>query len=115
MDKLKKHIDYLSSLHLIGDNWTGPGISKAPTKEVCDTAKFFLTQLRYNETVDILLGPIPKGGVAIEMHLSKVNRIHIHMFNDNTIESEIYVNQKEYEFLNCTRESLLEILNKILA
>lgn len=96
---------YLSGLNDIGDGWISGG-SIAPTKEICIACKKFLHEFERNlfakyaspAIPKLLLGPIPTGGVGVELHFEKTN-IYIHFHNNEQLEVSIEANNNfdEYE------------------
>ncbi|SIS44551.1 Panacea domain-containing protein [Neptunomonas antarctica] len=104
---IDKRTAYLSSLDEIGDDWIS-GVSVAPTKEICDECKKFLNIFRRDlfaknavpKIPKLLLGPIPTGGVGIELHLENKN-IYLHFHNESLVEVSIEVgdNFEEYDIV----------------
>lgn len=91
INKLKEH---LSSLHMIRDNWISGG-SVAPTKDTCENATNFLVNLEdYVFSMDelcvpeIIIGPIPSGGVGIEV-VGGVSKMILSFYNNASVEVSI--------------------------
>lgn len=80
---LKSRATYLTNLPLIGDDWISGG-SKAPESHICQVATNFLHKFeRYifankatPEIPKLVLGPIPSGGVGIEL-ITSSNSLYI--------------------------------------
>lgn len=89
---------YLEGLPLIGDNWIS-GEAKAPTQEVCSYAKvllerfeqFLITNSSNPEYPKLVLGPIPSGGVGIEL-TTNLDGLYIQLYNDQKIEVDLEKN-----------------------
>ncbi|RJG36725.1 Panacea domain-containing protein [Motilimonas pumila] len=94
---IAKRKSYLSSLDQIGDDWISGGAA-APTKEICIACKKFLHTFERDlfakhaapNIPKLLLGPIPTGGVGIELHLEDKN-IYLHFHNNSQVEVSIEV------------------------
>lgn len=95
---------YLSSLDQIGDNWISGG-AVAPTKEICTACKQFLHDFERNlfsryaapKIPKLIMGPIPTGGVGIELYLSDIN-LYVHFHNNKQIEISIETNGEFMEY-----------------
>lgn len=91
INKLKEH---LSSLHMIRDNWISGG-SAAPTKDTCARSANFLVKLEeYLFSTDdlfipeVIIGPIPCGGVGIEV-IGGTNKMILSFYNNSSVEVSI--------------------------
>lgn len=101
---IAKRQEYLSSLDQIGDDWISGG-AIAPTKEICIACKKFLhTFERYlfakhaaPYIPKLLLGPIPTGGIGIELYLKHKN-IYLHFHNKSLVEVSIEVTDSFDEY-----------------
>ncbi len=87
--------DYLIQLVDIGSDWIS-GKASPPTKEVCNISsklltvfeKRFFTNLEKVEIPNLLMGPIPSGGVCIEFH-SVAKNVYFQFHNDGLTEISI--------------------------
>lgn len=85
---------YLDSLPQIGDAWIS-GRAAAPIERVCATAKAFLCGMerqifstKAKPTMPkLVMGPIPSGGVSLEITASFVLYLHFH--NNEQVEIEV--------------------------
>lgn len=91
---LNKLTEHLSSLHMIRDNWISGG-SVAPTKDACARSTNFLVNLEeYVFSMDdlsipeIIIGPIPSGGVGIEV-VGSTNKMILSLYNNSSVEVSI--------------------------
>jgi len=88
---LENRKKYLTSLKNIGDDWISGG-SLAPSEDICTACEKFLYAFKHNlfsryaipQIPKLIMGPIPTGGVGIELHLSEKN-IYLHFHNNNHI------------------------------
>lgn len=97
-------LQYLSGLPQIGNAWIS-GPAAAPTVRTCEVAHGFLAglerQLFSNQARPIypklIMGPIPAGGVSIE--LTSTNAMYLHFHNSGLVEMEFEENGHftEYE------------------
>lgn len=102
---LFKRKEYLSLLPNIGEDWISGG-SVAPSEDICSACKQFLHSFKRRlfslyakpDIPNILMGPIPTGGVGIELHLQSKN-LYLHFHNNKEVEVSIEVDGafKEYE------------------
>jgi uncharacterized phage-associated protein len=85
---------YLESLPQIGDAWIS-GKASAPSDRVCATAKAFLCGMERQmfsakakpAIPKIIMGPIPSGGVSLEITASFALYLHFH--NNGEVEIEM--------------------------
>lgn len=83
---------YLKGLHTIGDEWIS-GKSKAPDRDICFASRMFLENFERAlfakeskpEIPRIILGPIPSGGVGLEI-ITTVKSVYLHIHNDKSVE-----------------------------
>lgn len=86
--------EYLNSLPQIGDAWIS-GKAAAPIERVCATAKAFLCGMerqifstKAKPTIPkLVMGPIPSGGVSLEITASFVLYLHFH--NSGVVDVEV--------------------------
>lgn len=101
---IQKRKIYLSSLDGIGDDWISGG-AVAPTKEICIACRKFLHTFERDlfakyaapKIPKLLLGPIPTGGVGIELHLEDKN-LYLHFHNNDQVEVSLEANDKFDEY-----------------
>ena len=87
--------EYLANLPAIGNDWLS-GNASSPSNEVCRYSKQFLSKLQKNLFSNharpflpkILMGPIPTGGVGIEIFFEDKN-LYLHFHNSKTVEVSI--------------------------
>lgn len=92
---VENRADYLRTLPGIGEDWISGG-AKAPSEQTCKVACDFLRNferfLFANNSVPsipkIVLGPIPSGGVGVELTTER-NALYIHIHNDQRVEIDI--------------------------
>ena len=90
---LVSRCSYLRTLPAIGDDWIS-GTSVAPDQESCETAynflsgyeKFLFATSPVPRLPKMILGPIPSGGVSIELH--GANSLYLNFRNNKTVEVE---------------------------
>jgi uncharacterized phage-associated protein len=86
--------DYLDNLPNIGDAWIS-GKAVAPNQKACQVAKAFLHGMtRHMFSIaakprfpKLVMGPIPSGGVSLELVAN--NSLYLHFHNDERVEVEI--------------------------
>lgn len=93
---LKNRIKYIDTLNNIQKNWIN-GTSNTPSENAIENTKYFLTMLyKYINrqeniaNLNIILGPIPNGGICIEIHVNNKENIYFIFKNDGSIELEYY-------------------------
>jgi uncharacterized phage-associated protein len=101
---IQARLQYLAGLPQIGNAWIS-GQAAAPTNRTCEVAHGFLTglerQLFSNQAKPIypklIMGPIPTGGVTLE--LTSRNAMYLHFHNSGRVEMEVEENGHftEYE------------------
>jgi hypothetical protein len=84
--------DYLSRLIELGDNWIS-GEAKAPGRSAIEMSQAFLSYVQQHVTVKrvpvlprLVLGPLPSGGVIVELHTDDDSAIYVTFYNDATVE-----------------------------
>lgn len=84
--------DYLSRLIELGDNWIS-GEAKAPGRSAIDMSQAFLSFVQQHVTMKrvpvlprLVLGPLPSGGVIVELHTDDDSAIYVAFHNDATVE-----------------------------
>jgi len=97
---------YLRNLPEIGTEWTS-GTAKAPNETVCQASIQVLDSLRNvmfskhpkPAFPKLVMGPIPVGGITIELSFSNRNSYMV-LFNDETVEVSIerdrYFDEQEF-------------------
>lgn len=101
---LTNRIQYLSSLHEVGSDWIS-GRSVAPTEDICVACSQFIKTFERSlfsthatpKIPKILMGPIPTGGVGIELYLENKN-LYLHFHNNEMVEVSIESNEKFDEY-----------------
>lgn len=98
---IKKRIEYIDSLKDIPDDWIS-GKSKKPSSEVIRISKILLDTLfdtisnNINSQIPkLLLGPIPSGGISINIIFDSQNKISVSFFNEDVCEID-YVKSGKY-------------------
>lgn len=94
---INSRLDYLEKLKHIGDDWVSGG-SVQPPLEAINFAKGFLKNIRtfvasdnckVNTPPRIIMSPIPKGGVSIELYFNNELNFLVNIFqNSITLEKE---------------------------
>lgn len=87
-------VKYLGELPNIGDAWIS-GTAAAPNERVCATAKAFLCGMerqlfsqKAKPTIPkLVMGPIPSGGVSLEITANIV--VYLHLHNNGSVEIEV--------------------------
>lgn len=96
--QIESRVAYLNNLPSIGDNWISGG-ANAPSSEVCSAAARFLKHYQRHmfannarpEIPKLIMGPIPSGGVGLELETS-VRTVYVNFYNDKNIEIDIDTN-----------------------
>lgn len=89
-----KRVIYLESLSYLGDDWIS-GASVAPSPSAIQTmhAALDLVKTAVSTSVamqipKIVMGPIPSGGVSLELHFDTGRKIFFNAYNDESMELE---------------------------
>ena len=91
---IEKRKNYLEKLTNLPVKWIS-GRSERPdlttinaSKAVLDIARYYFRR-RKVKTPNMLIGPMPIGGICIEFHFDNTNAIYLSLYNDNRFEMEI--------------------------
>lgn len=101
LELIDARIEYLKSLHVIVDDWISgvPGGSVAPSLHSCNVAISYLKHLRERQSLDesitLVMGPMPRGGVSIEMSLS-ARSLHVEFNNDGCVEIALVIDNGNF-------------------
>ncbi|HKI45880.1 MAG TPA: hypothetical protein VKA08_11170 [Balneolales bacterium] len=98
INKRKEYLDTLEGL----DNWIS-GESEAPNRKAIDDSKFILDSFknwlsaRFEIPIPkIIMGPIPTGGITLELRPDKFNGMFISIMNDEEIEIDVMIDDTFY-------------------
>lgn len=101
---IKSRAQYLATLPSIGDAWIS-GQSVAPSLQACATASAFLSGIERHMFASsakpripkIIMGPIPSGGVSIEINSTIALYLHFHNGGRVEVETETQGNFTDFE------------------
>ncbi|MEZ8370213.1 Panacea domain-containing protein [Vibrio splendidus] len=90
--------EYLTNLPSLGENWISGG-AEAPAKEICEACikflRYFTKSLFSTHAVPtipkLVMGPIPSGGVGIELHSENKN-VYVSFYNDKQVDVSVEEN-----------------------
>ena len=93
---------YLGTLPSIGNEWIS-GNAQSPSVQVCKLAKDFLSHLERfvfassakPEIPKLILGPLPAGGVSVELSTSK-STLYVNFWNDGKVEVDVESENGEF-------------------
>jgi hypothetical protein len=111
-----KRSNYLDKLPLLTEGWIS-GQGKAPMTSSTDTAKSLLSFIS-NKAEDlqrlpkIVMGPLPSGGVAIELHLDHDNVLFISICDDGKIDLDVEKNGYFFETVTSRQNLLSNVIEK---
>jgi len=121
---IDRRIRYLNGVTNIGDDWIS-GTSSAPNQYSAEISKSILDEFK-NKFLDqylkndyrfglvmpqIILSPIPKGGIYIEFKINEDNNFSIYVLNDKVINYEVQEMGLYNEYSIDTIESLWVKIN----
>lgn len=113
---LATRMGYLSSLKSIGNDWIS-GNAEAPSEQVIEVSKKILTSfMQYASTKKntllpkVVMGPMPIGGICIELHVDEMNAMYISL--RNTEKTEIDIKYNDYYF--SIESKTLDVSKKIV-
>ncbi|MEO6903531.1 MAG: hypothetical protein ABI315_10275 [Bacteroidia bacterium] len=118
-DFINTRINYLESLRGLGDNWIS-GQSKQPSVEAIELSKSLLKKLRnwisgencaFTVPPKVIMGPIPSGGISIELNFTENLSFSINIFDNSCIELE----KQEDGFYSETKVDEETILDEIIS
>ena len=97
---VEKRIKYLDKLNNL-DNWIS-GESVSPTMDSIEYSKYFLEEFKNwlyaNKNIPVpkvIMGPIPAGGISLELRPNSENGLFITVYNNKTLEVDVMI-QEEY-------------------
>jgi hypothetical protein len=90
--------EYLDGLRLLPSGWiSGGGVR--PDEFSIQAAKEFLTTIRRrlllegrSRTPNLVMGPIPSGGITIELHDSPQDGMYLNLYNGGAVDFEVKKN-----------------------
>lgn len=92
---LDRRISYLDSLQTLEQNWISGG-ADTPSAKVIMISKsllyFIKNQAIYRsirQAPRVVLGPLPSGGICIEMHSTSDNAIYVTLHNSESVELDV--------------------------
>lgn len=94
---------YLAGLQNLGANWvSGGGVKPSPSAIFLSQALLsYIREKVINEEVSlipkIVMGPIPSGGILVELHADDDNAINVTISNDDRVELEVQYGGYYYE------------------
>lgn len=98
---IERRSNYLESLQFL-DNWIS-GNSTSPNNGVIEASKAVLRSFKNWASVNpqikipnIVMGPMPTGGVTVEFRPSDKNTLFITLYNDSNIEIDIMIDDAFY-------------------
>lgn len=115
---IQKRIKYINSLKNIPEDWIS-GKSKKPTDNVIELSTVLLDTLFLiiNDTdtqiPELVLGPIPSGGISINIIFDNQDRISVSFFNENLSEID-YSKSGNYFCLDIEKENTVSKFEGIL-
>lgn len=85
-------IQYVDGLRDLGDDWISGG-AKAPSESAIQMARALLVYVMFRTQTELLsvlprlvLGPLPGGGVEVELHAEEDSAIYVAFNNDSSVE-----------------------------
>ena len=101
---VSNRFSYLAGLRNLGTNWISGGGIK-PSSSAIFLSQALLSYIRkkvISEEVSliprIVMGPIPSGGILVELHADDDNAINVTISNDDRVELEVQYDGYYYEF-----------------
>ncbi|MEL3908821.1 MAG: hypothetical protein P1P64_07435 [Treponemataceae bacterium] len=111
---VEKRLEYLDSLHTLGDGWIGPGVSKAPSSIAINIAKQVLkacsehTISNRSSIPELIMSPTPVGGIGIEFEKTQCDVMYVSIKNNGDIGVELMINDRFSE------EEIIKDVDKVV-
>lgn len=109
---IETRINYLESLRGLAENWISSLRPQKPSDMVINSSKeilkefaFYFDRAKSISVPKIVMGPMPSGGMCIELHVDRQNAMYITLTNSTEVEIEIKYNDY-YSSLEAHRTSI---------
>ncbi len=86
---------YLKELQNLGDNWlSSPSLSPNEmttllSSQILSTVRNLVNQTYNSPIPKLIMGPIPSGGVGIELVINEGKKLFVNVYNNETVEFDI--------------------------
>ncbi len=101
---VSKRCSYLEGLRNLESDWVSGGAVNPSSSAILRSQELLLYIKRkiFSEELclipRIVMGPIPSGGILVELHADDDNSIHVTISNDDRVELEVQYGGYYYEF-----------------